>query len=350
MQITKKTDPSERLPLKQIEILHSQYNALFEKETALIKAGNAAAASAISNGVLKAKFDKLLAVIKGMSAKARQSQDATMKRTSEIGQTALVTTALLCILGILIGVISSIIVTRHITASLRRLRVATSQIAEGNFAYDPNIETKDEIGSLARSFVSMGKRLGKLEEMYLDASPLTRLPGGIAIENVMKRRIASGQSIAFCVIDLDNFKSFNDHYGYAHGNVVLKETAKIIEGAARSKGSSDDFVGHIGGDDFVVVTKPAIMRDICSEIIQSFDERIPEFYNEEDRTAGFIMGKNRQGQVMKFPIMTISIAIVTNENRTLGNPLEASEIAAELKDYAKAIPTSMYVVDKRREA
>jgi diguanylate cyclase (GGDEF)-like protein len=196
----------------------------------------------------------------------------------------------------------------------------------------------------------MGKRLRKLEEMYLDASPLTRLPGGIAIENVLKKRIDSSQPIAFCVLDLDNFKAFNDRYGYARGSEVIKETAKIIENVVKSKGSSDDFIGHVGGDDFMVITTPEFMREISSEIISQFDRRIPHFYDREERERGYILGKTRQGIEMEFPIMSISIAIVTNEHRHLTNPLEASEIAAELKDYAKSMPKSVFVVDKRRNA
>lgn len=184
--------------------------------------------------------------------------------------------------------------------------------------------------------------------MYLDASPLTRLPGGIAIENVLKKRIDSGQPVAFCVLDLDNFKAFSDRYGYAKGSEVIKETARIIESSVKSKGTADDFVGHVGGDDFVVITLPEHMRQISEAIISQFDRRIPEFYEAADRQRGYILGKTRQGIEMEFPIITISIAIVTNEQRKLDNPLETSEIAAELKDYAKSIPKSVFVVDKRR--
>ena len=99
-----------------------------------------------------------------------------------------------------------------------------------------------------------------------------------------------------------------------------------------------------------MITIPEHMREISSEIIRQFDERVPHFYDEEDRKNGFILGKNRQGEEVAFPLMTISIAIVTNEQRTLTNPLEASEIAAELKDYAKTIAQSVFVVDKRRTA
>ncbi|MCK9420067.1 MAG: diguanylate cyclase [Nitrospirae bacterium] len=336
--------------LIQIDKLHSQYNNLFAKEMKLVRAGEIQGATAISNGELKKTLDKLLEVLRTMSAEAKVSQDVKMTKIQEIGKTAFITTAILCILSIMLGMLSSMVVTHHISSSINKLREATTQISEGNFKYDPEITSQDEIGSLALAFIAMGKRLGKLEEMYLDASPLTRLPGGIAIENVLKRRIESGNALAFCVLDIDNFKSFNDHYGYAHGNVVIKETAKIIETTVQSKGTQNDFVGHIGGDDFVVITTPAKMRDVCSEIIQSFDKRVPQFYDQTDRANGFILGKNRQGVELKFPLMTISIAIVTNEHRALGSSIETSELAAELKDYAKTIPSSVYVVDQRRSS
>jgi diguanylate cyclase (GGDEF)-like protein len=273
-----------------------------------------------------------------------------MKRISSIGGTAFLTTAVLCLFSIAAGAVAGMVVTHHISSSIHKLRDATEHIASGNFDYDPRIKTEDEIGSLANAFLAMGKRLRKLEEMYLDASPLTRLPGGIAIENVLKKRLDSNLQIAFCVLDLDNFKAFNDRYGYANGSEVIKETARIIENAVKMKGSADDFIGHVGGDDFVVITTQDNMREVSNEIITQFDSRIPNFYDPVDRERGHILGKTRQGIEMQFPIMTISIAIVTNERRRLSNPLEASEIAAELKDYAKTIPKSVYVVDKRRNA
>ena len=340
----------EDFPLKKIEKLHKQYIDLFMNEMKLINRGNSTEAAVISNGELRDRFETLLDVLRSMSAGAKQSQDRQMKSMSHLSSSAFAATALLCVLSIILGVLAGMVVTHHISSSINKLREATNHFAEGNFKYDPRINTEDEIGNLSSAFLAMGKRLVKLEEMYLDASPLTRLPGGIAIENALKRRLASRQPIAFCVIDLDNFKSFNDHYGYAYGNEVIKETARIIEVAAKAKGTPEDFVGHVGGDDFVVITIPEHMREISSEIIRQFDERVPHFYDEEDRKNGFILGKNRQGEEVAFPLMTISIAIVTNEQRTLTNPLEASEIAAELKDYAKTIAQSVFVVDKRRTA
>jgi diguanylate cyclase (GGDEF)-like protein len=273
-----------------------------------------------------------------------------MKQISAIGGSAFQTTAVLCLISIIAGALAVLVVTHHISSSVHKLKEATERIAEGNFDYDPKITTEDEIGNLSEAFLAMGKRLKKLEEMYLDASPLTRLPGGIAIETVLKKRIDSKQPIAFCVLDLDNFKAFNDRYGYANGSEVIKESAKIIDNVVKSKGTPDDFIGHVGGDDFVVITTPEFMREISSEIISQFDRRIPDFYDSEERERGYILGKTRQGIEMEFPIMSISIAIVTNEHRQLTNPLEASEIAAELKDYAKTIPKSVFVVDKRRNA
>jgi diguanylate cyclase (GGDEF)-like protein len=336
------------LPLETIAGLHKQYTRLFGKEIRLIGTRQIGKAYAVSNHELKSVLDKLLETLRSLSASARESQDAKMRRISRIGGGAFVTTAALCLFSILAGALAGLVVTHHIASSIHKLKVATERISEGNFDYDPQIQTMDEIGSLSKAFLAMGKRLRKLEEMYLDASPLTRMPGGIAIENVLKKRIESSQPLAFCVLDLDNFKAFNDRYGYANGSEVIKETARIIESAVKAKGTPDDFTGHVGGDDFVVITTPDVMREISGEIISRFDQRIPEFYDPADRKQGHILGKTRQGIEMQFPIMTISIAIVTNEHRKLTNPLETSEIAAELKDYAKTIPKSVFVVDKRR--
>jgi GGDEF domain-containing protein/CHASE3 domain sensor protein len=341
---------SDRLPVDKISTLHDRYDELFKSEMRFVMAGDVSGATHVSNSELKGTFEMLLGTLRKMSAEAKQSQENRMIKIGAVGRSAFYTTAVLCIMSIALGVILGTVITHHISSSIKKLRIATGHVAEGDFHYDPQINAEDEIGVLAGSFVAMGKRLKKLEEMYLDASPLTRLPGGIAIENVVKRRIESGKPLAFCVVDLDYFKAFNDHYGYAHGNVVLKETAKIIEAAVKAKGMPDDFVGHVGGDDFVVITTPASMRDVSSEIMKVFDQRIPQFYDEKDRGKGFILGKNRQGQEMQFPLMTISIAIVTNEQHSFKSPIEVSEIAAELKDYAKSIPSSIYVVDKRRSA
>lgn len=348
LALLKSLPGQESFPLRKIEKLHRQYGDLFMKEMRLVMAGNLSEASALSNHELKSKLEQVIESLKTMSAEAKRSQETNMKKISRVADSIFITTAVLCVLSIIIGVLASLVVTNHIASSIGKLKVAAGRVAEGDFYVDPRIDTQDEIGSLSEAFRRMGRRLGKLEEMYLDASPLTRLPGGIAIETVLKRRLESKHPFAFCVLDLDNFKAFNDHYGYAHGNDVIKETARIIEDAVKAKGSSEDFVGHVGGDDFVVITTPATMREISAEIVKQFDERIPDFYDKGDRENGFIFGKTRYGEAMRFPLMTISIAIVTDEQHKLSDPLEASELAAELKDYAKTIARSVYVVHKRR--
>jgi diguanylate cyclase (GGDEF)-like protein len=343
-----KLPDSSHLPLGKLTSLYQEYNDSFTEEVKLMKTGNREGAARISNGPMKKLFEQIRELLRNMLNDATSSRDKKMKQISDSGRLAFLITALLSVLSLILGILGSVVVTHHISSSIKKLSVATGQIAEGNFDYDPQIRSKDEIGSLATSFVEMGKRLRKLEEMYLDASPLTRLPGGVAIENVLKKRLESKQPLAFCVFDLDNFKVFNDRYGYAHGSEVIKETASIIEQAVAEKGTPEDFVGHVGGDDFIVITVPDHMRAVCEEVITRFDRRIPDFYDETDRTKGHILGKTRQGVEMKFPLMTISIAIVTNERRLLINPLQTSEIAAELKDYAKTIPKSVFVIDKRR--
>lgn len=336
------------LPIEEVDRMHRHYSELFSQEVRLVRLKRMKEADEISNGELKNVMDRLLEKVRALGTEAKTAQDHKMKMISSIGNTAFGTTAVLWLISIVSGAVAGLVVTQHIASSLHKLTFATTEIAKGNFDYDPRITTADEIGDLSSAFLHMGKRLRQLEEMYLDASPLTRLPGGIAIENVLKKRLESNKPIAFCVLDLDNFKAFNDRYGYANGSEVIKESARVIEAAVKAKGNPDDFIGHVGGDDFVVITDPGHMREVSNEIIRNFDQRIPEYYDDQARAQGYIRGKTRQGVEMDFPIMTISIAIVTNERRKLRDPLEASEIAAELKDYAKTIPKSVYVVDKRR--
>ena len=330
-----------------IDRLYKEYEEIVARETDLVKTGKMKKAYIISNVELKRLVDKIASSLGKMSANAKNYEELKMGLISVIGPSVLLRTIILWIISITAGVLIGSLVTYHITSSIHKLIVVTEHIAEGDFDYEPKIKTSDEIGSLSKAFISMGKRLKVLEGMYLDASPLTHLAGGLAIENILKKRLDSGEKFAFFLLDIDNFKAFNDQYGYARGNLVLKETAKIIEQAVREKGGQGDFVGHIGGDDFVVISIPERMHEIGNEIIKQFDARMPDFYDQKDRENGYIIGKNRQGVEIKFPIITFSIAVVTNERRRLTDPMEVSEIAAELKDYAKTFQKSNYVIDKR---
>ena len=181
------------------------------------------------------------------------------------------------------------------------------------------------------------------------ANPLTGLPGNTEIQSEINRRIAQNMKFAVLYLDVDNFKAYNDVYGFALGDRGIKLIADIITDTVRIFGIQGDFTGHIGGDDFVIITLPEYADILCENIIKEFGEKIPELYSDKDKLAGFISTKNRRGDITKYSIMTISIAVVTNEYRELQSHIEVSEIAAELKKKAKSIYGSIYVKDKRAQ-
>lgn len=182
----------------------------------------------------------------------------------------------------------------------------------------------------------------------LEANPLTRLPGNIAILNELSNCIEKKIPYAVCYVDLDKFKAYNDKYGFEHGDDVIRETARILLGAVKEYGNPQDFVGHIGGDDFVVITTPDLTDRICEKIIHDFDKISPSFYNQEDRENGFIVGYDRQNQIHKIRLLSVSIGVVTNETRNITHVAQVGEIGAELKKLAKNEEKSNYVKDKRQ--
>ncbi len=185
-------------------------------------------------------------------------------------------------------------------------------------------------------------------ESDLEANPLTRLPGNVSILNELLRRMESKAQFAVCYLDLDKFKAYNDIYGFEHGDEVIKETARILIKAVQEFGNPDDFIGHIGGDDFVVVTTPQMADKICSTIIESFDKSVSSFYNETDRKNGYIISRDRQGVETKFLLLSLSIGVVTNQFRNIEHVAQIGEIGAELKGYAKNVEKSNYIIDKRK--
>ncbi|NTV14979.1 MAG: diguanylate cyclase [Desulfobulbaceae bacterium] len=275
-------------------------------------------------------------------------QNAKSGISADIGSLAFNAALALCVVGILFSATAATIVTRNIVGAVRKLQFATEMISQGNFDYRADIRNQDELGELSEAFAMMATRLKNLEEMYLDASPLTRLPGGVAIENILKKKIEQHKLFAFCLMDIDNFKSFNDHYGYAKGNELIQSTAALVEKAVATHGNNEDFIGHIGGDDFVVITTPDRCGPICAAVVEEFDTSTPDFYNSEDRNRGFIIGENRQGQEVKFPLASISVAVVSNQTRPLKNHIQVGEIAAEIKEHAKSISGSAIFIDQRQ--
>jgi len=180
------------------------------------------------------------------------------------------------------------------------------------------------------------------------ANPLTGLQGNIEIQTEINQRIAKMQLFSVIYADLDNFKAYNDVYGFASGDRAIKLTADIIVDSVHQFGNQGDFIGHVGGDDFVVVSTPEKAENICKAIIKDFEDKIKTLYCDEDVARGYIVTSNRQGQVMKFPLISISLAIVANETRELISHIQIAEIAAELKKKAKSMPGSTYVKDRRK--
>jgi diguanylate cyclase (GGDEF)-like protein len=189
----------------------------------------------------------------------------------------------------------------------------------------------------------------KRSEQYIQTSPLTNLPGNPAIQQVIAARIAAHEPLAVIYLDLSNFKSYNDKYGWLEGDQVLKELGDIVVRNVMALGDKDDFVGHIGGDDFIIVTRPDRGETIARAITHDFDECIPNHYNNEDKERGYLEGIDRQGAVSKIPVASISAAIITNEHRELFHPLQIAQLAAEVKRYLKTLPGSQYGYDRRRK-
>jgi GGDEF domain-containing protein/CHASE3 domain sensor protein len=333
-------------PIDQIVSLHTEYNYILSESLGWIEDPASPIAKAFEKNV-KTQQEKIIAVIKGMKENALRDQNEKTGLTATIGKIAFKASAVLCGLGLLFSLTAAFVITRNISGALKKLKFATGMISEGKFDHRPDIRNQDELGDLAQAFVTMAGRLKQLEEMYLDTSPLTRLPGGIAIESVTNKRIAGGTPLAFCLMDIDNFKAYNDHYGYAKGNDVIQATASMISEAVAKYGNPDDFIGHIGGDDFVLITTPDLYPRICQSIIDAFDKTIPDFYDEQDRQRGHIVGENRQGQEVKFPLATLSIAVVTNVKRKFNNHIQYGEVAAEMKEHAKTVAGSVFMVDQR---
>ena len=183
----------------------------------------------------------------------------------------------------------------------------------------------------------------------LEANPLTRFPGNTSIQRELEQRIASGRPFAACYIDLDRFKAFNDHYGFTRGDEVIKMTAEVLMQCSHESGSPSDFLGHIGGDDFMILTSVEHAEKLCRCIVKKFDETTPTFYDPEDRQRGYLLHANRQGENVKMPLISISIALVSSEDHKLMHPAQVASIGAELKTYAKQFDYSLYVRDRRKQ-
>lgn len=250
----------------------------------------------------------------------------------------------LALSGIALALLVASLLVYSFSSSIGKLQKATHRIAAGDFDHDPHIPAGDEIGTLSQDFMRMAVRLKELEQISLDASPLTRLPGNIAIERSINRRLREKMSFAMCYLDLDNFKSYNDRYGYIKASEILKKTGEVIHEAVKRLNDPDAFVGHIGGDDFVVVIDAKLAKAACQNIIADFDAMIPEYYSEEDRASGAIKGIDRYGVPRVFPLISMSIAALTCQPGNYATAAEIATAAAVVKDRVKESSGSNYII------
>jgi GGDEF domain-containing protein len=184
--------------------------------------------------------------------------------------------------------------------------------------------------------------------LNLDANPLTRLPGNVTIMATIQKTIDYREEAALCYLDLDNFKAFNDCYGFARGDEALRMTGRVVTNVVNKASNSDGFVGHIGGDDFFFIVPADLAKQCCQQIIGNFDTVITTLIDDEDKDRGFIESKDRKGNPQRFPILSASIAVIDLTITTINHPGEASAIAGELKKAVKKRAGSNFMVNRRK--
>ena len=191
------------------------------------------------------------------------------------------------------------------------------------------------------------KNLNRLLSSNRRVSPLTGLPGNVQIHAELKKRILKQEPFSVLYVDLDNFKAYNDVYGFLKGDEIIEFTAETIIKLVNSDELENTFVGHIGGDDFVAIVPGTNCEKLCQNIIAHFDANVKKFFTERDLEKGYIEVANRRGIIEQFPLTSVSIGVVTADTGRFHNILEIGEVGAQVKHAAKSVMGSSYAVDKR---
>ncbi|MCK5914149.1 MAG: diguanylate cyclase [Desulfuromusa sp.] len=257
-------------------------------------------------------------------------------------------TLLLSFIGILLSAPVSLMVIFNIHRSVKELKKATQRISAGRFDLHPELSGEDEFAQLASDFAQMGQKLGELEQLHLDTNPLTLLPGNLAIDRDIETRISKREPFCHLYIDLDNFKVYSDRYGYNAGSDVLAKVGELLKQVVGKHGSAQDLVGHIGGDDYVIIGNHNSGELLAQEIIAGFAKIVPEFYNAEDRKAGSFIGEDRYGVKRVFSLMTVSIAVILSDRYEYPSRLAISQDCARVKEYLKVQEGSNYMLERRK--
>lgn len=192
------------------------------------------------------------------------------------------------------------------------------------------------------------KNLNRLLNINRRISALTGLPGNVQIHAELKKRMARGEEFSVLYLDLDNFKAYNDVYGFLKGDQIIEFTAQTIIKGIHEYFLEDSFIGHIGGDDFIAIVPSIEVDDVCQSIIATFDKEVTKFFTDEDLERGYIEVANRKGIMEQFPLTSISIGVVIVEKGRFSNILEIGEVGAQVKHMAKSIMGSSYAIDRRQ--
>jgi diguanylate cyclase (GGDEF)-like protein len=180
-------------------------------------------------------------------------------------------------------------------------------------------------------------------------NPLTQLPGNVQVQEEVAKHVAASEPFAMMYIDLDHFKPFNDHYGFLRGDEAIKLLARTAGEAINSHGGTTRFLGHVGGDDFIGIVDPDVAEAVAEQILTAWDLHIPDLYDPDDFANGYVEVEDRQKRMHRFPLCTVSIGIASNQERPIHSHWQASEIASEMKSYAKREPRSAYATDRRKQ-
>jgi GGDEF domain-containing protein/CHASE3 domain sensor protein len=315
----------------------------------LLKKGDWTAAGRCAQSGTAPSREELLSGIDRWSQHQQDSIDQALQDLLQDSRRAYKVTLLLMLAGLGLSAPVALKVISGIHHSVQALVRGTHAIAAGTFDYQIGLESQDEFGHLAREFTEMGKKLKDLEARCLDANPLTRLPGNLVIDRELESRIVAEKPFAHLYIDLDNFKAFGDRYGYRAGSEVLAQVGDLIRKSVRDCGSDDDLVGHIGGDDYVVLTAPDQAEAIAARLISEFDHLVPGFYSEEDRQAGSFVARDRYGVERTFPLLTMSIAVIRSDTLEAPMAVAISRECAKMKEYLKELPGSNVLVNRRKK-
>ena len=340
--------PASEQSLTLLKILDTYRQAdknLFE----LLKREDWTQAEVISGQTMVPLRVQIVGLLAEYRERQQQQINADLTRLSQKTSAAFQATAFLTLIGICLSAPVTVTVIISIHRSVRELKRATKSISAGCFDHRLELSGNDEFSQLANDFYQMGQKLRELEQSRLDANPLTQLPGNRAIDRAIDTRINQNIDFSHLYIDLDNFKSYGDRYGYHAGSDVLSRIGDMIQQVVNNCGNTDDMVGHIGGDDYVVVTTLDKGELLAQKIISRFEKMVPSFYSQEDRTAQSFIGKDRYGVERTFPLMTISIAVIHSTRYKYPSRLVISQDCARLKEYLKLQDGNKYMVEDQPE-